>query len=158
MAQTVGRNTALPFHDRSTGSGRVVSGTARPDFIPGKDWVHILQEAGWVLGPVSKGQKVSSPLGFDLGPSNLWLSRYTDSATRPTHSRIQLFLYRTKTNSTKSHNKCKQRIKFNLIKSDSKWLLKHLCKNIQILSQKISTFNRTLQITKPNITVIIFMV
>jgi len=35
----------------------VVSSTPRPQFIPGKDPVPIVQEAGWALGPVWKGGK-----------------------------------------------------------------------------------------------------
>ena len=40
---------------------------------------------GWV-GPRAglDGRKISSPSGFDPGPSNPWLSRYTDWTTRPT--------------------------------------------------------------------------
>ena len=33
------------------------SSTPRPHFTPGKDPVHILQEAGWAPGPVSTGGK-----------------------------------------------------------------------------------------------------
>jgi len=47
VAQRVGRGTALLFHDRSTRRGWVVSRTPRPHFIPGKDPVPILQEAGF---------------------------------------------------------------------------------------------------------------
>jgi len=35
----------------------VVSSTTRPHFTPGKDPVHILQEAGWAPGPVWTGGK-----------------------------------------------------------------------------------------------------
>ena len=52
MAQTVGRGIALLFHDRGTRSGWVVSSMPRPHFTPGEDTVPILQEAGWVPGPV----------------------------------------------------------------------------------------------------------
>jgi len=47
VAQRVGRVIALLFHDRGTREGWVVSNTPRPHFIPGKDPVPILQEAGW---------------------------------------------------------------------------------------------------------------
>ena len=57
MAQRVGRGIALLFHDRDTRSGWVVSSTPRPHFNPKKDPVAILQEAGWVPGPVWKGGK-----------------------------------------------------------------------------------------------------
>ena len=55
VAQRVGTGIALPFHDRGTRRGWVVSSTAQPHFTPGKDLVHILQEAGWVPGPVWTG-------------------------------------------------------------------------------------------------------
>ena len=51
------RVIALPFHDRGTRRGLVVSNTARPHFTPGKDPVPILQEAGWAPGPVWTGGK-----------------------------------------------------------------------------------------------------
>jgi len=54
VAQTVGRGIAVLFHDRGTRRGWVVSSTPRPHFTPGKDPVPILQEAGWVPGPVWK--------------------------------------------------------------------------------------------------------
>jgi len=57
VAQRVGRGTALPFHDRGTRRGSVVSNTPRPHFTPGKDPVSILQEAGWAPGPVWTGGK-----------------------------------------------------------------------------------------------------
>jgi len=55
VAQRVGRGIALLFHDRSTRRGWVVNSTPRPHFIPGKDLVPIVQEAGWASGPVSTG-------------------------------------------------------------------------------------------------------
>ena len=45
--QTVGRGIALLSHDRGTKMGWVVSSTPRPHFTPGRDPVHILQEAGY---------------------------------------------------------------------------------------------------------------
>ena len=57
VAQRVGRGIALLFHDRGTRRGWVVSSTPRPQFTPGKDPVHILQEAGWAPGPVWTGGK-----------------------------------------------------------------------------------------------------
>jgi len=57
VAQMVGRGIALLFHDRGTRRGWVVSSTPRPHFTPGKDPVPILQEAGWVPGPVWTGRK-----------------------------------------------------------------------------------------------------
>ena len=58
MAQRVGRDTALLFHDRGTRrGGGVVSSTPRPHFTPGKDPVPILQEAEWAPEPVWTGGK-----------------------------------------------------------------------------------------------------
>jgi len=52
VAQRVGKDIALLFHDRGTRRGWVVSSTPRPHFTPGKDPVPIVQEAGWAPGPV----------------------------------------------------------------------------------------------------------
>jgi len=57
VVQRVGRGTALPFHDRGTRRGWVVSSTPRPHFTPGKDPVFILQEAGWSPGPIWRDGK-----------------------------------------------------------------------------------------------------
>jgi len=57
VAQSVGRDIAVLFHDRGTRRGWVVSSTLRPHFTPGKDPVPILQEAGWATGPVWTGGK-----------------------------------------------------------------------------------------------------
>jgi len=51
VAQRVGTDIALLFHDRVSTSGCVFSRTPRPHFIPGKDPVPILQEAGRAPGP-----------------------------------------------------------------------------------------------------------
>jgi len=57
VTQRVVRGTALLFHDRGTRRGWVVSSTPRPHFTPGKDPVHILQEAGLAPGPDWTGGK-----------------------------------------------------------------------------------------------------
>jgi len=49
------RGVALLFHDLGTRRGWGVSVTPRPLFTPGKDPVPIVQEAGWVPGPVRTG-------------------------------------------------------------------------------------------------------
>ena len=67
MAQRVGRGLALLFHDRGTRRGYVVSSTPGRTLPPGKDQVPILQEAGWAPG--LDDWKISSPPGFDPGPS-----------------------------------------------------------------------------------------
>jgi len=55
VAQRVGRGIALLFHDRGARREGVVSSTPRPHFTPRKDPVPIVQEAGWVPGPVWTG-------------------------------------------------------------------------------------------------------
>jgi len=55
VAQRVGRNIALLFHDLGTRREWVVSSTPRPQFTTRKDTVPILQEAGWAPGPVWTG-------------------------------------------------------------------------------------------------------
>ena len=57
VAQTVGTDITLLFHDRGTRRGWVVSRTPRPHFTPGKDPLPIVQEAGWAPGPVWTGGK-----------------------------------------------------------------------------------------------------
>jgi hypothetical protein len=58
------RGIALPFLDHGTRSGWGVSVTPRPLFTPGKDSVPIVQEAGWVPGPVWTGAKNLAPTGI----------------------------------------------------------------------------------------------
>jgi len=103
VAQSVGRGIALLFHDHGTRGGWVVSSTPRPHFTPGKDPVPILQETGWVPGPVWKGGK-SGP-HWDSIPdrpariqSLFWLSypahllttcnTLNDKSWTPTHSQL----------------------------------------------------------------------
>ena len=57
VAQREGRFIPLPFYDRGIRRGLVVSSTSRPNFTPRKDPVPIVQEAGWVSGPVWTGGK-----------------------------------------------------------------------------------------------------
>ena len=52
VAQSVGGDIALFFHDCGTRRGWVVSSTPWPHFTPGKDPVPIVQETGWAPGPV----------------------------------------------------------------------------------------------------------
>jgi len=74
------RDIALLFHDYGTRRGWVVSVTPRPLFTPGNDPVSIVQEAGWVPGPVWTGAENFGPTGTlspDLSPrsqSLYWLS------------------------------------------------------------------------------------
>ena len=55
------RCIALPFHDHGTKRGWWISDTPRPLFTPGKDPIPIVQEAGWVPGPVWTGAKNLAP-------------------------------------------------------------------------------------------------
>ena len=55
---------ALPFLDYGTRRGWGVSLTPRPLFIPGKDPVPIVQEAGWAPGPVRTGAENLVPTGI----------------------------------------------------------------------------------------------
>jgi len=57
VAQRLGRVIALLFHDCGTRRGWVGSSTSRPQFTPGKDPVPVVQEAGWVPGPIWMGGK-----------------------------------------------------------------------------------------------------
>ena len=66
MAQRVGRDIAVFFHDRGTRRERVVSSTPRPQFTPGKDPVPIVQEAGWATETVWRSAENLALLGFDL--------------------------------------------------------------------------------------------
>ena len=49
------RGIALPCRDHGTRRGWGISVTPRPLYSPGKDTVPIIQEVGWVPGPVWKG-------------------------------------------------------------------------------------------------------
>ena len=58
------RVIALLFLDHGIRRGWGVSFTPRPLFTPGKDPVPIVQEAGWVPGPVWTGAENLSPTGI----------------------------------------------------------------------------------------------
>ena len=80
VAQRVGRNIALLFHDHGT---RVVSSKPRPHFTPVKDPVPILQEAGWAQGQSGWAENLV-PTGIRSRTVQPVVSRYTDWATQPT--------------------------------------------------------------------------
>jgi len=70
VAQTVGRGIALLFHDRGTGrwgSGQQhVLSAIYPQERPGTNFT-----GGWVGSRAGlEGRKISSPPGFDPGPSS----------------------------------------------------------------------------------------
>ena len=69
VAQRVGTGIALLFHDRGTRRRWAVSSTRRPHFTPGKDPVPIVQRGSVVPRAGLEGRKISSPPGFDPGPS-----------------------------------------------------------------------------------------
>jgi hypothetical protein len=69
VAQRVDRCIALLFHDRGTRKGWVVSSKPRPQFIPGKHPVPIVQEAGRAPGPVRTGGKSRPQRDSIPGPS-----------------------------------------------------------------------------------------
>ena len=56
----------------------------QPLFIPGKDPVPIVQEAGWAPGPVWTGAENLAPTGFNPRTVQPVASRYTNWATPPT--------------------------------------------------------------------------
>jgi hypothetical protein len=55
---------ALPFHDHGTRRGWGVSVTPRPLFTPGKNPIHIVQEAGWAPGAFWTGAENIAPTGI----------------------------------------------------------------------------------------------
>jgi len=76
VAQRVCSGIALLFHDRGTRRGWVVSSTPRPHFTP-RERPGTHYTGGWV-GPRAglDGRKISSPPGFDPGPSSSSQSLY----------------------------------------------------------------------------------
>ena len=91
VAQRVGRGIALFFHDRGTRTGWVVSSTPRPHFIPGKDQVPIVQEAGWAPGTVWKGGK-SRP-HRDSIPDHPARSQSLYRLNYPAHTHIYTYIH-----------------------------------------------------------------
>jgi hypothetical protein len=64
VAQRVGRDIALLFHDLGTRRGWVINVTPRPYFTPGKDPLPIVQEAGWAPGSVWTDAENLTPTGI----------------------------------------------------------------------------------------------
>ena len=58
------RGIALPFLAHGTRRGWGVSVTSQPLFTPGREPVSIVQEAGWVRGPVWTGAENLAPTGI----------------------------------------------------------------------------------------------
>ena len=69
MAHRVDRGIALLFHDRGTRRGEWSAARPGRTLLPGKLGTHFT--GGWV-GPRAglDGRKISSPPGFDPGPSS----------------------------------------------------------------------------------------
>ena len=65
VAQRVGRDIAVLFHDRGTRRGWVVSSTPQPHFTPGEDPIPIVEEAGWAPGPAWTGRKSRPHWDYD---------------------------------------------------------------------------------------------
>jgi hypothetical protein len=78
------RGLDLFFLDHGTRRGCGFSVTPRPLFTPRKDLVPIVQEAGWVPGPVWTGAENLSPTGIRSWTFQPVGCRYTDWTTRPT--------------------------------------------------------------------------
>ena len=97
VAKRVGRGTDLPFHDRGTRRGWVVSSTPRPHFTPGKDPVPIVQEAGWAPGPVWTGRKSrphrDSIPGHPAFSQALYRLSYPAHTHTHTHTHIYIYIY-----------------------------------------------------------------
>jgi len=70
VAQRVAKGIALLFHDRGTRGGEWSAARPGHTLPSGKDLVPILQEAGWARRAGLDGRKISSPPGFDHGPSS----------------------------------------------------------------------------------------
>jgi len=100
VAQSVGRGTALLFHDRGTRRGWAVSSTPRPHFTPGKDTLPILQEAGRAPGPVWTCGKSRPPR--DSIPDRPACSQSLYRLSYPAHT---IEMYKT-CNNTKQDGSC----------------------------------------------------
>jgi hypothetical protein len=86
VAQRVGRDIALLFHDRGIRRGWVVSSTPQPHFTPGEDPVPIVQAAGWALGPVWTGAKNFAPPNGIRSPHRPARSQSLYRLTYPVHT------------------------------------------------------------------------
>ena len=82
MAQTVGRGTALFFHDRGTRRGWVVSSTPRPHFTPAKNRYPFYRRLDGSQGRSGRAENLA-PTGIRSQTVQPVVSRYTDWATGP---------------------------------------------------------------------------
>ena len=83
VAQSVGRSTALLFHDHGTRRGCVVSSTPWPYFTPGNTQYPLYRRLGGPHGQSGRAENLV-PLGFNPQTIQPIVSCYTDWATRPT--------------------------------------------------------------------------
>jgi len=90
VAQRVGSGIALLFHDHGTRRGWVVSSTPRPHFTPGKELEPVLQEAGWIPGPVWTGRK-SRP-HRDSIPDRPAHSQLLYQLSYPAHNSMKVYI------------------------------------------------------------------
>jgi hypothetical protein len=88
------RGIALLFHDHGTRRGWGVSVTLQPLFIPGKDPVPIVQEAGWAPGPIWTGAENLAPTGI-RSPESPARSQSLYRLSYPAHSQHMLAHYLT---------------------------------------------------------------
>ena len=86
VAQRVGRNIALLFHDRGTRRGWVVSKTPRPHLAPGKTRYSFYRRLD---GPQGRSRRAENfvPIGIWSRIVQPVVSHYTDWATWPTSER-----------------------------------------------------------------------
>ena len=83
VAQRVGRDIALLFHDRGTRRGWVVNSTPRPHFTPGKTRYPLYRRLGGPQGRSGRAENLV-PTGIRSPTVQPLFSRYTDWATGPT--------------------------------------------------------------------------
>jgi hypothetical protein len=80
QAQRGGRGLAPPICNLGIRKGWCGQHHALATLSHGKNPVHVVQEAGWVSGPVHMAWKTLPPLGFDLPSFQPTASRYTHCA------------------------------------------------------------------------------
>ena len=85
VAQRVGRGIALLFHDHGTRRGWVVSSTPRPHFTPGKPRYPFYRRLGGPQGRSGRAENLV-PTRIRSRTVQPVVGRYTDWATRPTHT------------------------------------------------------------------------
>ena len=87
VAQSVGKGTALLFHDRGTRREWVVSSTPLPHFTPGKTRYPFYRRPGGPQGRTGRAENLV-PTGIRSRTVQPVVSRYTDWATGPTNWQV----------------------------------------------------------------------